>query len=208
MMFSFRHRLRRQPLACLAATLAAALVVAGLAFWDKIQDDAIHNAAKSGDSVKVEALLNGKADLIASKNGNGRTALHAAADEGHKNVAKNLVAHGAEVNAKDRDGWTPLHLAADGGHRDVAELLLAHGAVINARTDIGATPLHLAVYDCRTEIAGLFLAHGAEVNAKVRTAGRLCTWRFLRAAKALPNCSWPTGRMSMPGVKAKERPCM
>ena len=88
MMFSFRHRLRRQPLACLAATLAAALVVAGLAFWDKIQDDAIHNAAKSGDSVKVEALLNGKADLIASKNGNGRTALHAAADEGHKNVAR------------------------------------------------------------------------------------------------------------------------
>ena len=35
------------------------------------EDDAIHNAAKSGDSVKVEALLNGKADLIASKNGNG-----------------------------------------------------------------------------------------------------------------------------------------
>ena len=47
MMFSFRHRLRRQPLACLAATLAAALVVAGLAFWDNIQMMPIHNAARA-----------------------------------------------------------------------------------------------------------------------------------------------------------------
>ncbi len=55
-----------------------------------------------------------------------------------------LLAHKAEVNAKNKDGNTPLHLAALNDHVDVAELLLAAKADVNARNELGNTPLKTA----------------------------------------------------------------
>jgi ankyrin repeat protein len=42
-------------------------------------------------------------------------------------VAELLLAHGAEVNARNRFGATPLHLAQENRRQDVAELLREHG---------------------------------------------------------------------------------
>jgi ankyrin repeat protein len=89
-----------------------------------------------------------------------------AAADGELGNVERLLAHGAEVNAKNSSGMTPLHLAAGNGHKDVAELLLAHGAEVNAKNSSGMTPLHLAAGNGHKDVAELLLAHGAEVNAK------------------------------------------
>ena len=41
---------------------------------------------------------------------------------------KLMVAHKADVNAKDKDGATPLRWAIDHGKKDIADLLRQHGA--------------------------------------------------------------------------------
>lgn len=46
----------------------------------------------------------------------GWTALHEACNRGYYDVAKQLLAAGAEVNTKGLDDDTPLHDAANNGH--------------------------------------------------------------------------------------------
>ncbi len=75
---------------------------------------------------------------------------------------KNLIKHGADVNAKGRYGWTALHWAADNGFAEIVKLLLDSGADIKATDNTGRTALHWAV---TTEIVQLLLDSGADINA-------------------------------------------
>lgn len=50
----------------------------------------------------------------------GWTALHEACNRGYYDVAKQLLAAGAEVNTKGLDDDTPLHDAASNGHYKVS----------------------------------------------------------------------------------------
>ena len=43
-------------------------------------------------------------------------------------MAKRLLEHGADIDARDAKGSTPLHVAAFVGRRDIAALLLQAGA--------------------------------------------------------------------------------
>ncbi len=63
---------------------------------------------------------------VAAKDGDGRTALHWAAMNGHKDVVALLLdrMEGVDVAAKDEYGRTALHCAAREGHKDVVALLL------------------------------------------------------------------------------------
>lgn len=79
-----------------------------------------------------------------------------------------VLAHHADVHARNRHGQTPLHLAAwsDGPDDDVAAAvahLLTAGADVHARDHLGRTPLH----QC-TGLPALnqLLAEGAEVDAR------------------------------------------
>jgi ankyrin repeat protein len=58
-----------------------------------------------------------------------QTPLHYSVQEGYKDIAELLLAHGAEVNAKNYKESTPLHNAASYGHKDMVELLLANKSV-------------------------------------------------------------------------------
>jgi ankyrin repeat protein len=87
----------------------------------------IHDAARDGDFGKVQTLVKGNPGLVFNKDKGGFTPLHWAASSGHKDVAELLLAHGADVNAKNNNDWTPLYYAVSGGHKDVAQLLRQHG---------------------------------------------------------------------------------
>ena len=63
-------------------------------------------------------------------------------------IARLLLAFGADVQARGLNDWTPLHYAAANDDLDGVQLLLAHGADPNARTRIDAlaTPLQEALH--------------------------------------------------------------
>lgn len=56
------------------------------------------------------------------------TALTYAARDGFTDIARLLIAHGADVNWIDGEGVTPLILAAHKDHIELVQLLLDHGA--------------------------------------------------------------------------------
>ncbi len=91
----------------------------------------------------------------------GDTALHMAAVASRLQVAKLLVAHGADFRARNRRGAEPLHYAADADWADLSDplkpssygrnqpeliaYLVSLGADPNARDKSGVAPLHRAV---------------------------------------------------------------
>ncbi|KAI0290864.1 hypothetical protein BC826DRAFT_516689 [Russula brevipes] len=93
------------------------------------------------------------------------TPLHAASRRGHADIARVLLDHGADANAKNTDGSSPLHLAHIGNSFDVMKLLLERGAHADAQGGAHGTALHDAAYDGHMEVAQLLLQHGANVDA-------------------------------------------
>ena len=80
------------------------------------------------------------------------TALHYAAQEADLEVVKELIARGAEVNAKTGEGVTPLHYAAATGNLDVVEYLFKalkeryrNEEYLDPQDNDGLSPLHIAV---------------------------------------------------------------
>jgi ankyrin repeat protein len=118
--------------------------------------------------------------LVGCGNPEAVCALLKAATEGNIEGTKQLIADGADVNAKNRDGTIPLHTAAARGHKELLQLLIANSADVNAKNEDGLTPLHGAAVGNSSnylgsggrygmghkEIAELLLAEGADVNAK------------------------------------------
>ena len=93
--------------------------------------------------------------------------LHLASRQGHEDVARLLLEHGADITAQTKDGETPVHVAMQRESDVLALLLLEHGADVTARTKDGTTPLHLASQQGREKVVRWLLEHGAD--AKVKT---------------------------------------
>jgi ankyrin repeat protein len=74
----------------------------------------------------------------------GRTALHWACRNGHLQVVKLLVEHGALIEIADNQGMTPLLDAAGSEFLDVVQYLEARGSNIDAVTEDGRTILHVS----------------------------------------------------------------
>ena len=72
----------------------------------------------------------------------GETALHLVARTNYEELALDLIAEGADTNAKSFEGRTPLHLAKTIG---MARLLVEHGAATASKDRSGLTPLKLAI---------------------------------------------------------------
>lgn len=101
----------------------------------------------------AKKLLAAKADVNA-RDDEDYSALHAAALRGNKDLVEVLLAHGAEVNARDKTYLaTPLHLAVRAGHPGAAEALLAANADTQAKDKYGRTPLAYAESAGREDIA-------------------------------------------------------
>ncbi|CAK4521085.1 unnamed protein product, partial [Aphanomyces euteiches] len=62
----------------------------------------------------------------------GDTPLHLTSFHGNLEIVKELLAHGASIEAANADTDTPLHLAAWNGHFDIIKEFMAHGNTIHA----------------------------------------------------------------------------
>lgn len=148
-------------------------------------------AIQSGNAAQAVAMLEREPQL-AARVANGPSAALLAQYYGYTELARELIARGAEVdvfaaagcgqverlilldaepgcvNAFSDDGYKPLGLAEYFGHTEAAPLLLFHGAEVRtpARNRVAVTPLHSAAAGGRAEIVMLLLAHGADVNAR------------------------------------------
>lgn len=102
----------------------------------------------------------------------GDTALHIAAASFQPDVARLLVAKGADVRARNRRGAEPIHYAADGtpgapywdptAQGEVVAFLIDAGANPNALDKSGVAPLHRAVRTRSTKAARVLIENGAD----------------------------------------------
>src|SRR5262245_49362969 len=128
----------------------------------------IIEAATEGDATTIEALLARRPYLANRYDDDGWTPLHLAAYFGHCRVAKALLTHGADVNARSKNSLDnmPLHAAVAGWRKDLAALLLQHGADVNARQEGGWAARHEAADHGHLDLVRLLLEHGAHVNVR------------------------------------------
>jgi hypothetical protein len=96
----------------------------------------------------VRTLLSRKAD-VNERYDRDRTALQVAAAEGHAGVVKELLARGANVNAKDSSGLTALHLASGGAIRPLSACCLPTMRMSMGGAEDGTTPLREIQEACR-----------------------------------------------------------
>ncbi len=114
----------------------------------------IIEAAGSGDTGLIDALLREGVDVNACLNG-GETSLLRAAANGQYDTVRFLVAKGAEVDARPANGMTALIRAAFFGHVAVVSALLDAGADTSAADHLGSTALQWALAKGHTEVATL-----------------------------------------------------
>jgi len=159
-----------------------------------IASESLLEAAEKGHTARVAFLLS-LGQNPNERDSVGWTPLHSAAYWGNARIARDLLEHGANPNARTEDtigapdmvspaGYeaplkTPLFAAAAGGHPDVARVLLDHGAQPSAPGYWGETALHRAAMQGETAVASLLIARGADPNAGTKTGETPLHWAVI-----------------------------
>jgi Ankyrin repeats (many copies) len=129
----------------------------------------------------------------------GDSALHAAAFSYNRDLARQLVGMGSDVQAGNRRGAQPLHASVIGvpgsgnwnpqRQCDVIAYLIEVGADPNAAAAGGVTPLHRAVRNRCSDAVRALLAAGADpylANDNGSTAFTLAQWTTGRGGSGTP----------------------
>jgi uncharacterized protein len=99
-------------------------------------------------------------------------ALRKAAQDGDMTAVKELLAKGANVNAKDDKGRTALLWVAPArDNPEMVKVLIAKGADVNAKDNDGETALMIAASQSNPGIMAELLDAGAEVDATNKAGG-------------------------------------
>ena len=125
--------------------------------------EAYRDALAEGDATRIAAMIAADGRKLPVDK-DGVTVLHKALHIYSGNrlaIVQQLVAAGADVNARMKDGRTPLHFASGFNVPDAVPLLVKAGATVDARDEDGNTPLFVA----SKEVAPLLIAAGADVRA-------------------------------------------
>lgn len=126
---------------------------------------ALRAAAEGGRLLVAKFLVGEGADPnFIEDHGDEGTALALAARQGHKDMVVQLIADGADPNAKAVSGWTALSEAVERNRIGVIKRLLDAGADPNATDICGRTPLGAAVRFGSLKIVDMFLKAGTDPN--------------------------------------------
>ena len=150
-------------------------------------------AVRAGDRQTAGQLLADRGHTALARDEKGLSALLTAVYQGQKEIAADLVAHGAVrtifeaaatgrldevkaahtewegwINQYSHDGYTPLQLAAFFGREETARWLIEHGADVNAvaKNDMRIQPIHAAAANGNLALLKALLEHGADANAR------------------------------------------
>jgi uncharacterized protein len=146
-------------------------------------ETALMTVARTGVIEAAKVLLDHGAKVDAREEWHGQTALMWAVDEQHPAMVKELIAHGADVNAvsninkwerqntaEPREKWlplgglTPLLFAARQGCVECEQILLDAGAKIDTTDPNGISPVLMAIINGHYDAAGFLLGKGADPN--------------------------------------------
>lgn len=153
----------------------------------------LYRAVHTGDLDQIKRHLFWKTE-INQAGPDGDHPLHVAVRQGRVVIARELIDHGARLDARDSAGRTPLHVALANGKvqaaqllleqgadddlqrlfsdlvaeqaldRDTIELLSARGVDLDAKDVDGRLPLHRAVAAGNLRLAKRLIDAGANVN--------------------------------------------
>ena len=120
-----------------------------------MNEQPIHDAARTGSRKDVEAILQRAPRMRDARTELGITPLHYAAMNEDSGPLMALLAAAAAVNARDGEGRTPLHMAAFATRTRNGQLLLEAGADPMLKTDAGRDVLSMARKVRADELAGV-----------------------------------------------------
>ena len=112
----------------------------------------------------VELLIKSGIELEYKAQNYLMSPFHRAVSNGHYDIAKLLISHGADINSRLGDENTPMHTAIMVKNIRMVKLLLSHGVDINIKGIGNHTPLQTAVTIWHYEIVEFLLENGANVN--------------------------------------------
>lgn len=112
----------------------------------------------------VEALVNRGAKVNAEIEGFRGIPLTMALSNGHEDVARFLLNHGANARYVDSAGYTLLHVAARNVSNDMLQRLIGLGCDVNAKSKIGQRPLYGAIRREAWDNAKFLVENGADIE--------------------------------------------
>uniref|UniRef100_A0A3B4BZD6 K Homology domain-containing protein n=1 Tax=Pygocentrus nattereri TaxID=42514 RepID=A0A3B4BZD6_PYGNA len=127
---------------------------------EETQETALTLACCGGFLEVADFLIKAGADIELGCS----TPLMEAAQEGHLELVKYLLAAAANVHATTATGDTALTYACENGHTDVADVLLQTGADLEHESEGGRTPLMKAARAGHLCTVQFLISKGANVN--------------------------------------------
>ncbi len=124
-------------------------------------------AMNNKDSEMVRLIISAGADPDIrkwEKEGSFLYPLHAAARAGLKDVFRELVRSGADLEVRDSSCHTPLHVVVSINDLELTRFLIDSGADVNARDVKRETPIMYPAVDRNPDLFRLLYENGAEIN--------------------------------------------
>src|SRR5262245_31249791 len=144
----------------LAGCLVVTITIAAFAQGTQAANEALWDAARAGDTARINAALAKGADVNA-KSRYDVTALFFAASSGRLDAVKLLVSRGADVNAQDTFYHaSAADMALGNGHTDVTVFLIQSGAAADGALAAGVQTNNEAVV--RAAVAGKVTRQGLQ----------------------------------------------
>ena len=132
-------------------------------------------AVRADDRDTIIRLLDEEVP-INSRNNEGESLLHGAAQDGHVTTMRLLIRRGCKVDLVDARGLTPLHSAAAQGQTKAVRELIRNGASKSEVASIFGTPLHQAASKGHVETVVAMLEEGCPLDVVNSVGSTVLHW--------------------------------